>query len=269
MLPVGVEATKGLAPGMRVALADAASHRHAILEVSDVYAAEVDCHAWAWFGTKSRDHPGIVRLLSRDSHFVGGAVTLLQRLPAPDPRYDLPPDRLRAIFAGKGWRRIVGFHSRNLLHRGHEHIQLTALERVHADGLFISPIVGRGRAGDFIPKLVLAGYQAMLDHRLYPTDRVVIGGFMSYPRFCGSREAVFTALCRKNMGCSHFIVGRDHTGVDDLYGADENRRLFERLGDIGIEPVFFEPIGYDPASGRYVASDNDTRVLPISGTAIR
>jgi ATP sulfurylase len=109
----------------------------------------------------------------------------------------------------------------------------------------------------------------MLDYGLYPAGKVVLASFITYPRFAGPREAVFTALCRKNMGCSHFIVGRDHSGLSGFYGANANRALFDQLGDIGIEPVFFDAIGYDVQSERYIEIDAGKSVRPISGTEVR
>ena len=113
-------------------------------------------------------------------------------------------------------------------------------------------MIGNAKSGDFAPHLILDGYQAMLDYGIYPQGKVVLASFITYPRFAGPREAVFTALCRKNMGCSHFIIGRDHTGVGGFYGANANRELFDELGDIGIEPIFFDAVGYDTQSERYV-----------------
>jgi len=176
---------------------------------------------------------------------------------------------LRTVFTQKGWTTVVAFHSRNLVHRAHEAIQIKALERTHADGLLINPVVGVARKGDFVPRIILDGYQAMLDYGIYPPGRVVLASFITYPRFAGPREAVFTALCRKNMGCSHFIVGRDHSGVGAFYGKNASRQLFEKLGDLGIEPIFFEEIGYDLKTERYVDLKSCKRARPISGSEIR
>ena len=193
----------------------------------------------------------------------------MRRLPSPYRQFELTPAQTRFIFSRKGWTRVVGFHTRNVIHRVHEHIQLTALERSGADGLYVSPVIGPRRTGDFLPGPILKSYQMMFDFRLYPVGKVVLGSFATYPRYCGPREAVFTALCRKNMGCSHFIVGRDHTGVGDFYGPEESRALFDKLGDIGIEPVFFEAIGYDPTTGRYSELAGHESVQHISGTDTR
>jgi pyruvate kinase len=269
VLPVAREAAARLGRGDRVVLARQDGSPHSVLDVSEIFQFDLDVLARKWFGTVSQAHPGVARIRARGDHFLAGEVALIQPLPLPYRRYDLTPAQLRAVFAHKGWNRVVGFHSRNLVHRGHEALQLAALERTHADGLLISPVLGNSARGDFLPHLILDGYQAMLDYGLYPSGKVVLASFITYPRFAGPREAVFTALCRKNMGCSHFIVGRNHAGVDGFYGANDSRVLFDSLGDIGIEPVFFDAIGYDPSRERYIEVSSCGTAAPISGTGIR
>jgi ATP sulfurylase len=269
ILAVPQETARRFGKGDRVLLSSKDGLKHSIIDVSEIYEFDLDVLARKWFGTRSEKHPGVARMLARGNYFMAGDVTLVQALPSPYRRYDLTPAQLRMVFAHKGWNRVVGFHSRNLVHRGHEAIQLAALERTHADGLLINPVVGSTKRGDFLPQLILEGYQAMLDYGLYPPGKVVLASFITYPRFAGPREAVFTALCRKNMGCSHFIVGRDHAGVDGFYSANDNRSLFDKLGDIGIEPVFFDAIGYDVQCERYVEVRACQSAAPISGTGIR
>ena len=163
---------------------------------------------------------------------------------------------------------MVGFHTRNVPHRVHEFIQLRALESVHADGLYISPVLGPKKAGDFLADPILKSYQLLLEASIYPSGKVVLGAFSTYSRYCGPREAVFTAICRKNMGCSHFIVGRDHTGVVDFYKDTQTRELFDSLEDLGITPIFFEPFGFNPETNQYnVLSEPNT--VAISGTKLR
>jgi pyruvate kinase len=269
VLPVAKQVASRLGKGDRVVLARQNGAPHSVLDVSEIYQFDLDVLARKWFGTESDAHPGVARIRTRGDTFLAGEVALVQPLPLPYRRYDLTPAQLRIVFAHKGWNRVVGFHSRNLVHRGHEALQLAALERTHADGLLISPVLGNSARGDFLPHLIIDGYQAMLDYGLYPSGKVVLASFITYPRFAGPREAVFTALCRKNMGCSHFIVGRNHAGVDGFYGADDSRVLFDRLGDIGIEPVFFDAIGYDTSRERYIEGSSCGTAAPISGTGIR
>lgn len=269
VLAVPLEAACRYSKGDRVVLATGCGSPHSLLDISETYYLDPELLARRWFGTDSSDHPGVARVIARGGHFLAGEVTLIQPLPLPYRRYDLSPAQLRTVFAHKGWTRVVAFHSRNLVHRGHERIQIEALERTFADGLLINPIVGHGRRGDFLPHVILDGYQAMLDYGVYPAGKVVLASFITYPRFAGPREAVFTALCRKNMGCSHFIVGRDHSGVGSFYGPDGARALFEELGDLGIEPIFFDAVGYDTQSERYVDLNACETAKPISGTEIR
>ena len=269
ILAVSNEVAGRYSRGDRVLLTSTSGPPHSILDVTESFIFDAEHLARKWFGTASQDHPGVARTLARGNHFLAGEVTLLQPLALPYRRYELTPAQLRTVFTQKGWTTVVAFHSRNLVHRAHEAIQIKALERTHADGLLINPVVGVARKGDFVPRIILDGYQAMLDYGIYPPGRVVLASFITYPRFAGPREAVFTALCRKNMGCSHFIVGRDHSGVGAFYGKNASRQLFEKLGDLGIEPIFFEEIGYDLKTERYVDLKSCKRARPISGSEIR
>jgi pyruvate kinase len=269
VLAVPPETARRFTKGDRVLLVSKQGLPHSLLDISLTYDFDAELLARQWFGTSSPTHPGVARVLARGGHFLAGEVKLLQPLPLRNRRYDLTPTQLRTVFAHKGWTRVVAFHSRNLVHRAHEAIQMAALERTHADGLLINPVVGSARPGDFLPRLILDSYQAMLDYGLYPPSKVVLAGFKTYARFAGPREAVFTALCRKNMGCSHLIVGRDHSGVGASQEVNASRKLFEDLGEIGIEPVFFDAIGYDTHSERYVDLHACETAKPISGTEIR
>jgi pyruvate kinase len=269
VLAVRAEAAWRFGRGDRVLLARRDGLQHSVLEVTSSFRFDSAVLALKLFGTVASSHPGAARVMARGDHFLSGEVTLVNPLPLACRLYDMTPQQLRTVFAHKGWSRVVGFHSRNLVHRGHEAVQLAALERTHADGLLISPLLGAARRGDFMPEVVLEGYQAMLDYGLYPSGRVMLAGFVTYPRFAGSREAVFTALCRKNMGCSHFIVGRDHAGVGGMNGTERAKALFDTLGDVGIEPVFFDEVGYDAQSERYVEVSKSRGAASISGTDIR
>ncbi len=269
VLQVNAAQARKIHPGERIALESAAGVAHALLDVSEVYPVNFNTVVEPWFGTASLDHPGVVGLAKGGEFFVAGDITLIARLPSPYRQFELTPAQSRFVFNHKGWNRVVGFHTRNVIHRVHEHIQLSALERSGADGLYVSPVIGPKKAGDFLPEPIMRSYQMMFDQGLYPEGKVVLGSFATYSRYAGPREAVFTALCRKNMGCSHFIVGRDHTGVGDFYAADEIQTLFDSLSDIGMTPIFFEAIGYDPTSQSYVALGAAKTLEPISGTEMR
>jgi ATP sulfurylase len=268
LLQVSPEDVEAFAPGDRVALTDNQGTVHALLDVSETYNYDLERLAERMYGTTSRDHPGVARLMQRSNHFLAGGVTLVQPLASPIRQYLLTPAQTRFIFTRLGWSRVVAFHSRNPAHRGHETIQLLALERTGADGVYINPVTGPKKPGDFLAEPILLSYQTLLEFGCYPKGKVVLGSFFTYSRYAGPREAVFTALCRKNMGCSHFIVGRDHTGVGDFYTSDANRKLFDSLGDIGVKPVFFETVGYNSETGEYEVERGQPLTL-ISGTEVR
>ena len=193
----------------------------------------------------------------------------MKRNMSTTPHFELTPTQTRFIFEHKGWSKVVAFHGRNPIHRGHEEIQKRALDVSGADGLFINPVIGPKKTGDFLAQPIMLSYQVALDFGFLPMNRTLLSSFTTYSRYAGPREAVFTALCRRNMGCSHFIIGRDHTGVGDFYAPDDNQRMFDSLGDLGITPIFFDAIGYDPVEDRYGTEDKLGTWKPISGTKIR
>ena len=268
LLQLDSEEDGEFALGDRVALTDNHGTVHALLDISDIYRYDLESLAARMYGTTSRNHPGVARLMDRGNCFLGGDVTLVRPLASPIRHYLLTPAQTRFIFTRLGWSQVVGFHSRNPAHRGHEFIQLQALERTGADGIYINPVTGPKKQGDFLAEPIMLSYQTLLEFGCYPKGKVVLGSFFTYSRYAGPREAVFTALCRKNMGCSHFIIGRDHTGVGDFYSRDANRELFDSLGDIGVKPVFFETVGYNNETDTYEV-DRGQPLRMISGTKIR
>jgi ATP sulfurylase len=268
LLQVNSEKFLDFAVGDRIALTDDQGIVHALLDVSDIYRYDLESLAARMYGTTSRNHPGVARLMDRGNCFLGGDITLVQPLASPIRHYLLTPAQTRFIFTRLGWSQVVGFHSRNPAHRGHEFIQLQALERTGADGIYINPVSGPKKRGDFLAEPIMLSYQTLLEFGCYPKGKVVLGSFFTYSRYAGPREAVFTALCRKNMGCSYFIVGRDHTGVGDFYPRDANRELFDSLGDIGVKPVFFETMGYNSKTDRYEV-DRGQPLDMISGSRVR
>lgn len=271
-LPIVLQVTDAAAAeisvGQRVALAAAGGDPAALLDISEIYMPDMVSFCEAFFGTASDQHPGVARVMRGGSTLIGGDITLIRPQPSSYLHYHLTPAHTRFIFTKLGWTQVVAFHGRNPPHRGHEAIQRMALERTGADGLYINPVIGPKKPGDFLPDPIMESYQALLDFGCYPQGRVVLGSFSTYSRYAGPREAVFTALCRKNMGCSHFIIGRDHTGVGDFYSVDANRELFDKMGDIGIEPVFFDPVGYNPDTGEYEYA-GEADLQSISGTEVR
>jgi len=267
-LQITAEQRRHLSAGDRIALCSKEGTIHSVMDITECF--EIDPHLIVekWFGTSSLDHPGVARIVGRGRNFVAGQMTLVRRLQFSQTQFILTPSQTRFLFNQKGWQRVVGFHTRNVPHRAHEHIQIEALRTTEADGLLISPVIGPRKCGDFEAAVILASYQACLANGIYPKNRAVLSGFASYPRYAGPREAVFTAICRKNMGCSHFIIGRDHTGVSNYYKPEASQEIFDQFGDIGIVPVFFGQIGYDAKRNSY-SEDPTGKLAPISGTEVR
>lgn len=243
---------------------------YAVLRVTDLFKLDLEKAAFKWFGTKSPDHPGVRRLFDKGNNFIAGDIELIRRKDSEYKEFEFMPRQTRLIFEHKEWSKVAGFHTRNAIHRAHEYLQMSAMEKYALDGLFIHPVIGPKKPHDFKPHVILESYQIMLDN-FYPKGKVVLGAFSAYSHYAGPREAVFTALCRKNFGCSHFIIGRDHTGVKDYYESDATVRLFDKIGDIGITPIFFKEIHYCKKCKRYVEGclHGANGHLHISGTHAR
>lgn len=245
---------------------------YALMQVSDIEEIDLDDIASRWFGTTDEKHPGVFNFKQRGPYVVSGEVWLLQRPVLEGQSHILYPRQTRLIFKNLGWQKIVGFHTRNVVHRGHEFIQRQALDKVQADALFISPVIGPKKATDFSAKAILAAYEIMLKNDYYRPYPALIAGFNTYSRYSGPREAVFTALCRKNFGCSHFVVGRDHTGVGNYYPREASQKLFEKLEEgLGIIPIMFETAYFCKACNKVTVgcSHAQDQRLGLSGTQLR
>jgi sulfate adenylyltransferase len=240
----------------------------------DIYGCEKPSVAHKVFGTSGEEHPGVAHFFRMGDRFVGGRVELDRRVQLDFIDYEKTPAETRAHFRSMGWETIVGFQTRNVPHRAHEHLQRMALER--CDGLFIQPLVGVKKRGDYLPKAILTAYRVLIDQFL-PADRVFLGVLTTAMRYAGPREAVFHAIIRRNYGCTHFIVGRDHAGVGDYYGRYEAHELTRRFDDeLGITILrFFGPFHCRQCDGivtertcPHVVSARE-EITEISGTMIR
>ncbi|MCK4881572.1 MAG: sulfate adenylyltransferase [Candidatus Omnitrophica bacterium] len=270
ILQAGKEQIKGFKKGQKIGLVNGQDNQvYGILHLEELFKLNFDEVAQKWYQTKSHEHPGVKRLYHQGEFCLAGKVDLVKKIDRPFSEYILSPIETRAIFEHKGWTKVVGFHTRNVIHRGHEFIQMEALAREFADGLFVHPLIGPKKKDDFASDIIINSYQIMIDS-IYPKGKVLFSVFSSYPRYAGPREAVFTALCRKNYGCSHFIVGRDHSGVGNFYGPNDSRQLFESLQGLGVEPVFFDKVFYDKKDKKHIESltEHDD-LLSISGTLVR
>ena len=225
-----------------------------------------------WFGTEDKNHPGLKDILSRGDIVLSGKPFIVkEKAKYLRSEYELTPKQTRALFHTYGWHKIIGFHTRNAPHKGHEYIQKTALDRVNADSLFISPVMGIKKKGDFRSDIIVKCYNALISSNVYDPYPAVIGGFNTYSRYCGPREAVFTAICRKNFGCSHFIIGRDHTGVGNFYKLEESKDIFNQL-DIGISLVSFGEVVFDTKKNIYIEKNSQIdyqKYKKISGSILR
>jgi sulfate adenylyltransferase len=258
--------------GDRVALADEAGSLLGVLEVDEVYEYDKTREAERCFRTTDEAHPGVARLYAQHPLYLAGRVTVFDR---PGPQFAelaKDPAETRAAFAERGWRRVVGFQTRNPIHRAHEYLTKVALETV--DGLLVHPLVGDTKSDDVPAATRVACYRVLLDG-YYPPERVLLSAFPAAMRYAGPREAVWHAICRKNYGCSHFIVGRDHAGVGDYYGTYDAQLIFDELDphELDIEPLFFEHSFYCRACGSMASAKTcphpaDEHVF-LSGTKVR
>ena len=213
----------------------------AILHLEDKYEIDRESVARRWFGTSDQAHPGVQRLMSRGLTLLGGPIEYLESAAVSRSPYELTPAQTRMIFDIKGWTKVVAFHTRTVPHRGHEHLIAHACERSHADGVLVHPAIGPRKAGDFSTDAIIGAYERLI-RAAFP--QALLAAYGTYSRHSGPREAVFAALCRKNFGCTHFVVGRENAGVGAFYNPQLTRELFQSLGDIGIVPVFFDTVYY-------------------------
>ncbi len=274
-ITLGVEegAARAISAGRDVALADESGRRLAILKVSESYRVDRNREAEAVFGTADQAHPGAKNVISTPAFCLAGRVVLFEDIPGRTfLEYPREPRQTRAAFAERGWKKIVAFQTRNPTHRAHEYIQKAALEI--CDGLLLHPLVGETK-GDDVPAAVrMETYKVLLD-LYYPKDRAMIGVMPAHMRYGGPREAILHAIIRRNYGCTHFIVGRDHAGVGNYYGSYDAQKIFERFapGEFDIVPLMFENTFFcrhcaGMASYKTCPHGDEDRLI-LSGTKVR
>ncbi len=241
-IPVNLQVTEERARSLRAAtevlLWNAEENRPAgLMEISEIFPLDLERDAARVYGTTERAHPGVNRFLDGGGFALAGPVWLIDHSVSLIPaRFDLDPRVVRAEFRKRGWKTVTGFQTRNLGHRAHERLQKIALEMT--DGLLIHPLIGWKKKGDMLPEVILEGYEVLV-RNYYPERHVVLAALTTAMRYAGPREAVFHALIRRNFGCTHFIIGRDHAGVGGYYEKYAAHRMFDRYTpqELGITPL--------------------------------
>jgi len=208
----------------------------AVLDIAEIYSYNKKTLAQSIYGTQDTNHPGVVNINNMKQLLLGGKISALESKPRNFDEYNLSPKETRFLFKEKGWKEVVAFQTRNPPHIGHEYVQKTALTFV--DGIFINPIIGKKKIGDFKDEVILASYKSLMNH-YYLKERSVMSILRTSMKYAGPREAIHHAIMRKNFGCTHFIVGRDHAGVGNFYKPYDAHDIFSEFPDLGIIPIFF------------------------------
>jgi sulfate adenylyltransferase len=273
-IPILLDASKSelgdVKEGDTVALVDATRLPFALLDIEDIFPYKKKELAEKTYGTTDPAHPGVTKTFGMKDLLVGGKIRLIDLLFDEFQRFRLKPAETRVLFKEKAWRTVVGFQTRNIPHLGHEYVQKTALTFV--DGLFVNPVIGKKKQGDFKDEVILDAYTTLLNS-YYLKNTTVMAILRTEMRYAGPREAIFHAIVRKNFGCSHFVVGRDHAGVGKYYPPYAAQEIFDEFPDLGIIPLFFKSFFYCNKCGSVVnekiCPHDPSNHIDFSGTKLR
>lgn len=274
VLDVSEETAQSLSIGQIVGLTDEQGEVMALLHLDEKYRFGKEDTVKKMYGTDSQNHPGVRMIYEMQPVLLAGKIDLIKGRKSETRAYELTPKQLRRLFEDRGWAKVLGFHTRNVPHRGHEFMQLKAMEDENCDGLLVQPVIGKKKSGDFRPEYIIKSYEKMIES-IYPKEKVVFAAFSTFSRYAGPREALFTALCRKNFGCSHFIVGRDHTGVGDYYDPYASQVIFDSFPEVGLKIVKFNEVFFSKKLNKYVQEngkftyDESDKLRIISGSEAR
>jgi len=270
VLDVSKEIAEKIEPGQQILLRAEEGQPVAALTVEDIYEYNKEEFCQRVYGTTDPKHPGVARVLQMKDLLLGGKIDLINLLPTPYDRYRLSPKETRILFKEKGWKTVVGFQTRNTPHLGHEYVQKTAL--TFTDGLFINPVIGRKKKGDFKDEVILASYEELIKN-YYLKERAVMAILKMEMRYAGPREAIHHAIIRKNFGCTHIIIGRDHAGVGNYYHPYAAQEIFEEFPDLGIVPLFFKSFFFcrkcNSIENEKTCPHPSSEHIQFSGTRIR
>ena len=270
VLDVEKEKTDKLKEGQEIALINQSNQPVALFYLEEKYGFSKEELAEKVFRTTDDLHPGIAKVKGMKEILLAGKIDLIQESPTPFYNYKLKPIETRILFKEKGWRTIVGFQTRNTPHIGHEYVQKAAL--TFTDGLFVNPVIGRKKKGDFKDEVILASYEELLKN-YYLKERAVIAILQMEMRYAGPREAIFHSIIRKNFGCTHMIIGRDHAGVGNFYPPFAAQDIFEEFPDLGIMPLFFKSFYFckkcNSVVNEKICPHPSSEHINFSGTKIR
>ncbi len=265
-----VNNVKKIKEGDDVALFDDFNKPIAILHLEEIYNYNFSEAAKSIFGTTDINHPGVKKMKSMGNTLLAGEIDMINAPSSIVKEYELTPAQTREIFQKFKWKKIAGFQTRNVPHRAHEYLQKAALELT--DGILLHPLIGWKKKGDYKPETIMKSYSVLIEN-YYPKNKVVLAALTTQMRYAGPKEAVFHAIIRKNFGCTHFIVGRDHAGVGNHYDKYAAHKIFDEIGDIGIEILKMNGPRYCRHCGHVTTEKTcphpPKEQIQISGTLIR